>query len=476
MKKKYFLLIIVININCLFGQVSFQKHIISSNTQGAGCLYTSDIDGDGDLDILAAGLQESKIILFENQGGSPIVWVKRIIGSNVYGAHSVYAADFDTDGDLDVLGAAYDGRPGIALWLNNGGTPLNWTKTNVAATFDNAHEIYGHDVDSDGKIDVLGASSNLNEISWWKNNGDNPLTWTEQIVGTDVSLAKSVTSADIDGDNLEDILCAALGDDDIIWWKNDGNTPISWTKFYVDQNFGGAHKVQLVDMDNDGDLDILGAAYYGHQIAWWRNDGGDPLVWKKFIIKYGFSNACVAYAVDIDNDGDNDVIGSSQGKNLLSLWLNDGNDPIGWNEVAVDDNFNRVWPLYAADFDGDGDVDIVAASSHNGNNEVRWYQNLLITFIEDEPNSQPLEFQLEQNYPNPFNPSTTIEYNLASQSYVKIIVSNILGETVKVLADGFQYAGNHRYLFNAENLSSGIYYYQIIAGNYIATKKMVLIR
>ncbi|MBU1116305.1 MAG: T9SS type A sorting domain-containing protein [Bacteroidetes bacterium] len=88
----------------------------------------------------------------------------------------------------------------------------------------------------------------------------------------------------------------------------------------------------------------------------------------------------------------------------------------------------------------------------------------------------PKEFCLEQNYPNPFNPSTIIKYNLKFQSDVKIIVSNILGETVKILVDGFQNAGTYKYLFNADNLSSGIYYYQIIAGNYIETKKMVLIR
>ena len=101
-----------------------------------------------------------------------------------------------------------------------------------------------------------------------------------------------------------------------------------------------------------------------------------------------------------------------------------------------------------------------------------------ITELDQENNIEniPQEFILKQNYPNPFNPSTTITYQLVYQSYVKIIVTNILGETVSVLVNGIQNAGIHEYRFDAADLSSGIYYYQLAAGNYRVTKKMMLIR
>jgi len=180
-------------------------------------------------------------------------------------------------------------------------------------------------------------------------------------------------------------------------------------------------------------LDILGAGYIGHQIAWWKNDNGDPVKWTKQLIKSGFTNATIAYAIDMDKDGDLDVIGSAQGLNRVVLWLNEGGSPISWTEIVVDNNFNRAWPIYAADIDGDTDIDIVGGSSHNGNNEVRWWENQLITSVEGNSDSKPNEFKLEQNYPNPFNPATTIKYFIPQRDFVSLIVYSVLGKEVKNL-------------------------------------------
>lgn len=93
-----------------------------------------------------------------------------------------------------------------------------------------------------------------------------------------------------------------------------------------------------------------------------------------------------------------------------------------------------------------------------------------------EPKTLEKGYFLKQNYPNPFNPSTVIQYQLPFQSRVRIIVSNGLGNIVSVLIDEIKNAGIHECRFNAETLSSGIYYYQIFAGNFIETKKMILLR
>jgi len=90
--------------------------------------------------------------------------------------------------------------------------------------------------------------------------------------------------------------------------------------------------------------------------------------------------------------------------------------------------------------------------------------------------SQPTKFSLEQNYPNPFNPSTTIKYSIPESGNIKLIVFNSLGEEVKVLKDEFEEAGTYKINFNASELSSGIYFYKIISGNFTSVKKMALLK
>jgi poly(beta-D-mannuronate) lyase len=94
----------------------------------------------------------------------------------------------------------------------------------------------------------------------------------------------------------------------------------------------------------------------------------------------------------------------------------------------------------------------------------------------DELYQIPTAFVLHQNYPNPFNPSTTIEFTLPKSEYVELKVYNILGKEVATLVSKKLYQGNHTYTFDGKNLASGIYYYQLVAGDYREVKKMMLIK
>ncbi|MFC2086130.1 FG-GAP-like repeat-containing protein [Bacteroidota bacterium] len=358
-------------------QPNFSEYIISGNTHGAGGIHTCDIDGDSDNDVLVASLEDDEIIWFENRGETPIIWAKHIIGENVYNAHSVYASDIDNDGDLDIVGAAYEGFPGIAWWQNDGGDPIVWTKYTIAQDFINAHEIYIGDLDLDGDFDVLGASSYLNTIAWWKNEGGDPILWQEQLISDSVTLAKSVHIGDLDGDSDLDVVGVAITEHDIIWWRNEGGNPIQWTEFMVDPNFGGAHRVQCIDMDFDNDIDILCAGYLGHEVAWWRNEGGENLSWTKHIIGSNVTNACIAQAVDLDNDHDLDVIATAQGDNEVVWWSNEGDSSTRWRRHLISDYLVRPWPLAISDLDNDGDLDVVSGSSHQGSNEIMWWENQL---------------------------------------------------------------------------------------------------
>jgi|GEM_PF-534096 len=86
------------------------------------------------------------------------------------------------------------------------------------------------------------------------------------------------------------------------------------------------------------------------------------------------------------------------------------------------------------------------------------------------------EFTLNQNYPNPFNPTTNISYTLPEGMNVKLMVANLLGQEITTLFEGYQPAGNHMKLFNASNLSSGMYFYILKGDNLLISKKMTLLK
>jgi hypothetical protein len=88
----------------------------------------------------------------------------------------------------------------------------------------------------------------------------------------------------------------------------------------------------------------------------------------------------------------------------------------------------------------------------------------------------PARFALDQNYPNPFNPSTAVSYQLSANSFVTLKVYDLLGREVATLVNGQRAAGSYQTIFDASNLSSGVYIYQLRARDYVQTRKMVLMK
>jgi len=141
-------------------------------------------------------------------------------------------------------------------------------------------------------------------------------------------------------------------------------------------------------------------------------------------------------------------------------------------------NFGRLYLIFALVSKDSSYIGAdIAVSNLRGiqDSKITVYDNFTITGIE-EITQIPKEFVLYQNYPNPFNPSTTIKFTISKTEYVNLTVYNLLGQKVKTLVSEEKNRGSYEVMFNALELPSGIYFYRIQAGNFVKTKKMMLVK
>jgi len=471
----YVIAFIVLFTPISFTQISLVQHTIDGNFPGAASVQAADVNGDSLIDVICSGLAANSVALWKNDGNNPINWEKQTIASNFQTASSVFVTDMDNDGDNDVLGSAWMVDE-IAWWRNDGGNPVQWTKQTIGENFDGAESVFATDIDDDGDVDVLGAAMNGNQIALWYNDGENPITWTKKVIDGNFRWARSVYAVDVNGDSLIDILGASYIDNTISIWYNGDDT--TWTAQIVDNSFAGAHRVYASDLDNDNKIDVLGAAYLGDEIAWWKNNGGNPIQWEKHTIDDNFDGAISVYTCDIDADGDVDILGAAEFSGNVALWLNNDGSALIWTKQTISSNFAGAWGIYAEDIDNDDDLDVISAASVS--NDITWWENDGVVNVENTREFSP-KYNLEQNYPNPFNPTTTIQYSLSREDFVKIRIYDVLGNEIETLVNEEKPAGEYKVEFNVEssrNLSksSGVYFYQLVAGNFVHTKKMILIK
>ena len=142
-----------------------------------------------------------------------------------------------------------------------------------------------------------------------------------------------------------------------------------------------------------------------------------------------------------------------------------------WNAVIGDEEQDAIIRFHT----NGGTVDFKLANRAPLDMETAqsftWWEGIAEPAI-----SVPAVIELSRNYPNPFNPTTTIEYTLATPSIVQLEIYNTLGEIVAQPVNGSRAAGTHSVVFDAGDLASGIYFYQLTAGNKSVSQKMVLVR
>ncbi len=346
------------------------EHIVDEDFDFAYSICSGDVDGDGLIDVLGAARSADDIAWWQNAGGQDTAWIEHTVDGSFDGAGSVGVDDIDGDGDIDVLGAAFYADD-IAWWQNVDGQGTTWIEHTIDGAFDYAHSVSSDDIDGDGDIDVLGAAYYADDVAWWENGDGLGTTWIEHTIDGEFNGARSVCSDDIDGDGDIDVLGAAFYADEVVWWENVAGQGTTWIEHQVSGSFDGVQSIHTDDIDGDGDIDAMGAASTADDIAWWENGDGLGTTWIEHTVDGEFDYAHSIYSDDIDGDGDIDLLGSSWHAHEIAWWENGDGLGTTWIEHTVAVDFKGACSACSDDIDGDGDIDVLGAA--NGAGDISWW-------------------------------------------------------------------------------------------------------
>ena len=468
------LLVLALSVFAASAQASFgEPLLISALADAATCVYACDIDGDGDNDVLSSSYFDNKIAWYRNNGSGAFS-DQIVISSTANGANSVFACDLDGDGDNDVLSACWLGNK-VYWYENTDGNGTFSSAKMITGSAVGAHSVYACDIDGDGDMDVLSASYYDHKIAWYENMGEGGTRFgLQQVITATAYNALSVFAIDLDGDNDIDVLSASRADNKIAWYRNTDGKGTFGAQQVISTSTVEPFCVFACDIDNDGDNDALSASETDNKIAWYENTDGNGTFGPQQIITTSAYGAEYVRACDIDLDGDVDVLSASYYDDKIAWYENtDGDGTFGAQQI-ITTGASGAFAVGAADLDGDGDFDVLSASGDG--DKIEWYRNDCVTSAGDEEDhSTPFKYDL-MNYPNPFNPTTVIQYELREKGLVTLKVFDVLGHEVATLVDEEKPRGRYKVEFDAGDLASGIYFYRFKVGDYIESRKMVLIR
>jgi len=367
----------------------FEEHLIMDGYTYSFGIAVADLDGDGDLDLTSAdALPNNSLYWFENDGKGRFRkhFVQREDPERLE-RHAI--GDIDKDGHLDIV--IVKNLFGDLLWFRNSGTPTDgklWNRCVIASKkLRGAYDVALADYDGDGDLDVAASSWRLsNNFVWYENDGT-PADgeWMMRVIEADVKETRMIRAADIDGDGDPDLIGTAREEPLVVWYENTGRpAQTGWKKHVIDGRSVQPIHGEVVDLDRDGDLDVLmafGMGFSGdsksEQIAWYENDGtpaDGP--WRKHTVREELLGAFEAVTGDFDGDTDLDIVATVWNGAGQVVWFENSGDAKGkWTMRVIKDPWPRANQVLTADLDGDGRLDIVAGAER-GSNEVRWWRNL----------------------------------------------------------------------------------------------------
>ncbi|MFC1757303.1 FG-GAP-like repeat-containing protein [Planctomycetota bacterium] len=335
----------------------------------------ADLDGDDDLDIAVSAFYEHTVSIYYNTDGQG-TFSRRLLDLSAEEPSAIFPADFDNDGDLDLVSGSF--ASGAIMWHeNNSETAEFGSRHFVDTTAEGVLDVHAADLDGDGLQDILAAAARSDELIWYRNVGDG---FTKSDVITDKAIgASSVYAADLDGDGDQDVIEASLRISMVAWYENlDGNGDFGDRRI-INNGIRRPQQVKAADMDGDGDLDVISVSSTGegefisaHRILWYENDGTGNFINGINVSRDEVFGLRAIELGDFNGDGDLDIVAASAHDDTVSLFLSSGRGQ-QWERRTIDNGSFGASSVAVADVDNDGDPDVIAASSED--DTVAWFEN-----------------------------------------------------------------------------------------------------
>lgn len=332
---------------------NFKKHIIQKDDPERLERHTvGDVDGDGDLDVAIVKNLRGDVLWFENSG-TPTdgkLWQRHEITTDLPGAYDVALADFDKDGDPDVAASSWVLGNQFA-WFENDGTPADghWEKHLIESNVMETRTIRAADFDGDGDIDLLGTGRKVRSVIWYENRRRaDSVIWKKHLIDDASPCPAHGNPADMDGDGDVDVVMAlgfyyrpGSGDpaasqlreqNQIVWYENDGKPAAGvWKKHVIAPEFDDAFEAVAGDLDGDDDIDVVATSWRNPgRIVWLENNGDPKGTWRKHTLKTNWRSANQVIIADLNGDGRPDIAACAEhGSYDLRWWRNEGHSMAG---------------------------------------------------------------------------------------------------------------------------------------------------
>lgn len=312
-------------------------------------VVASDVDGDGDADLVVANWGATTVSVLKNNGdGTFAAKTDYATGTN---PQSVFLTDLDGDGDPDMVVANYSSAT-VSILKNNGNGVFG-AKTDFATGLHPASVFVG-DVDGDGYSDIAVANLGNSTVSILKNNGDG--TFAARTDYPTGSSPQCVVISDVDGDGNGDLIVANYASNSVSILKNNGDGT-----FGAKTDYGTGYSpisIFVADLDGDGDGDLVVTNYFSNSVSIFKNNGDGT-----FAARTDYATGSCPGSVnifDMDGDGDGDLVVSNEASASVSILKNNGDGTF----AAKTDYPVGLYPrsVFVADLDGDGDGDLAVAN------------------------------------------------------------------------------------------------------------------
>ena len=329
---------------------------IGSDLDNTQSITLGDVDGDGDLDLVT-GNENQTNKLYLNDGSGNFSTIGAAISNDLDDTVLSSLADFDGDGDLDLMTANYG--TSHKLYLNNGSGVFD-TGTAIGSGTDNSYTGFVTDVDNDGDLDLLTGNNNQTNTLYF-NDGRGGFT-AGTAVGSDTDATRALAFADVDHDGQLDLVVGNENQTNKLY-QQENQGDFTATGLDISSETNNSHNLAWGDVDKDNDIDLV-IGNSGVNRLYLSDGKGRFTAGTNIGSETDISEAPIL--VDIDADGDLDlVVGNYSQTN--KVYFNDGTGSFSATGTAIGTETDNTWAIALGDLDGDGDIDLVAGNENRTN-------------------------------------------------------------------------------------------------------------